>query len=89
MHIRNEFYLIYYEKIVSNQPIPCDIRSEHPIIFEYLIIANSSRSVDVKISRDFGPAKTIFFDILPFDSVSYLIPRQTVTLSLDKLVASG
>ena len=79
IHLRNEFYLLYFGGIVFNQPIRCPIRSEHPITFEDLIIANSCRSVDVKISRDFGPAKTIFFDILPFDSVSYLIPRQTVT----------
>ena len=89
MHIRNEFYLLYFGKIVFNQPIRRPTRSEHPITFEDLIIANSYRSVDVKISRDFGTAKTIFFDILPFDSVSYLIPRRTVTYSLNKLVASG
>ena len=79
IHLRNEFYLLYFGRIVFNQPIRCPIRSEHPITFEDLIIANSCRFVDVKISRDFGPAKTIFFDILPFDSFSYLIPRQTVT----------
>ena len=60
MHIRNEFYLLYFGGIVFNQPIRCPIRSEHPITFEDLIIANSCRFVDVKISRDLDRPKPFF-----------------------------
>jgi hypothetical protein len=90
MHISNSFYLLYLGRISFPKPIPSPITLEYPIIFEELFLADSERSLnfncrslDVKISLDSGTAKTVFFDILPFGSVSYLIPRDNPLLQAE------
>jgi hypothetical protein len=73
-------YLLYLGTIKFDQPRPPPIALENAIRFEDLIIVSQSRSVDVKISQDLPSGKPVFFDLIAYNSVNYLIPRQLIAL---------
>jgi hypothetical protein len=71
----NSRYLLFLGDVFFSGVEPGNTILKQVIKFDDLTITDVDCSVDVKISQDLPPDKTVLFDVVPYNFINYLAPH--------------